>query len=156
MVEMREETWVLIADGMRARILKWEGHDRFTAALDQEMYDPAVHGFSRDLKSDRPGRSFHTGSSARHAVEPRHDPHQQEKHQFARHVAQMIDDAAARNAFDRLILVAPPKTLGDLRAMLGAVAAKRVVGEIHKDLIHTPVHELAGHLAGIPAPAKRP
>ncbi len=149
MVAKHKETWVLIADGMRARILKWQGHDRFTAALGQEMYDPAVHGHSRDLKSDRPGRAFDPGSGAHHAIEPRHDPHQQEKHLFTRRVAQMIDAAAARNAFDRLILVAPPKTLGDLRTMLGAVAAKRVIGDVHKDLIHTPINEIASHLGEI-------
>ena len=58
MTAARKETWVLIADGMRARILKWEGGDRFSQALGQDLYDPAVHGFARDLKSDAPGRAF--------------------------------------------------------------------------------------------------
>ena len=56
-------------------------------AVEPELYDPAVHGYSRDLKSDHPGRAFDPGSGQRHAIEPRHDPHAYEKHQFARRIA---------------------------------------------------------------------
>jgi protein required for attachment to host cells len=146
MVSKRSETWVVVADGMRARILRWEGGDRFGQAMDHDLYDAAVHGFSRDLKSDAPGRAFDPGSGARHAIEPRHDPHEQEKVRFGGQVASVLDDAAARQAFDRLILVAPPKALGILRAALSERVRKCVTGEVNKDLVRTPVHELASHL----------
>jgi len=150
MTDKHKETWVLIADGMRARILKWDGGDRLAPAMEHEFYDPQVHGYSRDLKSDAPGRAFDPGSGARHAMEPRHDPHELEKERFGRSIAAVIDAAAARKAFDRLILVAPPKALGVLRSALGQAARSRVSGEIHKDLIHTPAHQLADHLRDLP------
>jgi protein required for attachment to host cells len=146
MTDNRKQVWVLIADGMRARVLKWNGGSDFAPALDREFYDADVHGHARDLKSDAPGRTFATASIARHALEPKHDPHELEKEKFGRSVAAVIDAAAARGAFDRLILVAPPKTLGVLRSSLGQAARLRVAGEVHKDLIHTPIHQLAEHL----------
>lgn len=149
MTDKSKEIWVLIADGMRARILKWDGREHFAPAMDHEFYDPQVHGYSRDLKSDAPGRAFDSMSSTRHALQPRHDPHELEKERFSRSVAAVVDEAAQRKAFEQLILVAPPKTLGALRTALGPAALSRVKGEIHKDLIHTPPHQLADHLRDV-------
>jgi len=146
MAAARKITWVVVADGMRARILKWEGASHFVPAVKDELYSASVHGFSRDLKSDAPGRAFDTGSGARHAMQPRHDPHELEKERFDRHVAAVVNDAAARKAFDRLVLVAPPKALGVLRDALGEPARKCVIGEVHKDLVRTPPDQLADHL----------
>jgi protein required for attachment to host cells len=143
-------TWIVIADGMHARILRQEARGGSLApALAQELIDPAVHGFSRDLKSDHPGRAFDTGSGARHAMEPRHDPHEQEKRLFARRVAALINEAAGRNEFARLVLVAPPKTLGELRADLDDHARKRVTGELARDLVRTPMADLPDHLKDV-------
>lgn len=140
-------TWIVIADGMHARILRQDAPGAaLVPALDQEMVDPAVHGFARDLKSDQPGRAFDTGSGARHAMEPRHDPHVLEKAQFARRVAALVNEAAGRNAFAKLVLVAPPKTLGELRQDLDTQARQRVTGELARDLVRMPLKELRDHL----------
>ena len=127
--------WIVLADGMHARILRQDKHGApLVPALDRELYDPDVHLFSRDLKSDAPGRSFESASSTRHAMEPRTDPKTHEKQLFAARVAELINTAAAQKTFDQLILVAPPKTLGELRAQLDARARKLVIGEVSRDL----------------------
>jgi protein required for attachment to host cells len=59
----------------------------------------------------------------------------------------LINEAAERKEFDRLILVAPPKTLGDLRANLSQRASGLVSGELDRDLVNTPVSKLEDHLA---------
>lgn len=61
----------------------------------------------------------------------------------------VVNDAARRNEFQRLVLVAPPKTLGDLRAELDDHAQRLVVGELAHDLVHTPLPELRRHLASV-------
>ena len=145
-----KKTWIVIADGMHVRILRQDKRGAPLApALDYELYEPAVHGFSRDLKSDAPGRAFDSGSGSRHAMEPRVDPKSHEKQIFAKRVAELINDAASRRSFDQLVLVAPPKTLGELRANLGEPAKKVVIGEIHHDLVKTPISELPQHLSEI-------
>src|SRR5574338_161827 len=120
-------TWIVIADGMHARFLRHRPGEPLEPAVEPELYDPAVHGYSRDLKSDHPGRAFDPGSGQRHAIEPRHDPHAYEKHQFARRIAGIVNDAAGRKEMDRLVIAAPPKTLGDLRKELDKHAAAMVV-----------------------------
>ncbi|HNB27398.1 MAG TPA: host attachment protein, partial [Alphaproteobacteria bacterium] len=67
----------------------------------------------------------------------------------AREMAQVLDAAAAGKAFDRLVLVAPPTTLGDLRMELGESTLKLVSGELAKDLTRHPEHELPQHLASV-------
>jgi protein required for attachment to host cells len=142
-----KKTWIVIADGMHARILRQDKHGGpLTPALDRELYQPAVHGFSRDLHSDAPGRAFDSVSGGRHAMEPRTDPKVHEKHLFARRVAELLNEAALRKEFDQLVLAAPPKTLGDLRAELSDAVKERVVREIDRDLVKTPMHELRDHL----------
>ena len=61
----------------------------------------------------------------------------------------MLDQAAAAGAFERLILVAPPRTLGDLRAALAAATRKRVTGELDKDLTQVSLGEMPEHLGAL-------
>ncbi len=147
MPKREKKTWIVVADGMHARFLRCAADGTLTSAVEPELYDPLVHGHSRDLKSDHPGRAFDTGSGARHAMEPRRDPHVYEKHLFAQRVAHLINVAAAHKEFDRLVIAAPPKMLGELRAELDQQAARLVVAEIDRDLIKTPKSELLAHFA---------
>lgn len=142
-------TWVLIADGMHARVLCQQAPGgTLTAMPDYELSAPTVKGFSRDLKSDRPGRAFDTGSGQRHAMEPRSDPHRREKTVFAGRVAALLNKAADRNEFQRLVLVAPPRMLGALRSELDVRTRALISCELARDLVHTPVGELSEHLEG--------
>ncbi len=61
----------------------------------------------------------------------------------------MLDAGAARRRFDRLVLVAPPKTLGALRRALGELARSRVAAELKKDLVNVSEHDLPVHLGEI-------
>lgn len=147
----RTKTWFLIADGARARLLRNDGPGtRLVPATDEEYVAPAVHGHSRDLKSDKPGRAFDTAGGRPHAIEPHHDAHDYEKRQFARRIAQVLDEHAGRKAIERLVIAAPPKTLGDLRAALSPHVAALVVAELPKDLTHVPADKLIDHMADVP------
>jgi protein required for attachment to host cells len=143
-------TWIVLADGMHARVLRQDKYGApLVPALDRELYEPEVHKFSRDLRSDAPGRTFDSVSSVRHAMEPRTDPKTHEKQLFARRVADLINTAAAQQSFDQLVLVAPPKTLGELRAHLDPHAKRLVIGEVVRDLLKTPAEELPAHLTDV-------
>ena len=47
-----------------------------------------------------------------------------------------------------LVIVAPPRTLADIRAALHADVASRVIAEINKDLTRHPVGEIEKRLTG--------
>src|SRR3954449_161184 len=143
MVQHRSPCFV-IADGGRARFVKPAADNALHTqeALESE----AAHLRSRDLASDRPGRAFESGTSARHAHTPRTDPHEKEKLRFAHLVGERIRAEAARGAFNELILVAPPPVLAELVESLDKPTEAKLVGTLAKDLVKVPDDELWPHL----------
>ena len=146
----KKVTWILVADGARARVLMNKGIGK--------GLEPAINGEiardvppTRELGTDRPGRSQQRGTTARHAIQPHVDWHRFEKEKFSREMAALIDAAAERGAFDRLVLIAPPRTLGDLRSALGAKARGKVHAEMDKDLTHVTMQELPDYLSDVVA-----
>jgi protein required for attachment to host cells len=83
-------------------------------------------------------------------MEPHHDFHNFEKRMFARQVAKLLDEHAGKHAIERLVIVAPPKTLGDLRAELSSHTSALVAAEVAKDLTHVPVTQILDHLRDVP------
>jgi len=141
-------TWILIADGARARIFANHGPGKGVTTVEGAEFS-ADHRPDREIMSDKPGRSFESVGTTRHAIEPHHDPHRELKRSFSERLAAMLDEQLAAKAYDRVILVAPPKMLGDLRAALSAHVQAAVYAELDKDLTKTPVQELPGHLAAV-------
>ena len=62
------------------------------------------------------------------------DFHQLEEDRFAAETAEMLKKRALNNEFESLIIVAPPKTLGELRKHYHKEVEDRLRGEISKDL----------------------
>ena len=113
-------TWVVVADSGRAQLLIPDEDETqlFPADL-PGLSSLDVSHHARDVTSDRPGRSFGSaGGGVRHAIEPHHDYHKQEKHKFAAAMAHAINQACLAGDYDRLVLVVPPRTLGELRSLL--------------------------------------
>jgi protein required for attachment to host cells len=135
---------ILVADGEHARLLRPDADNVLHIA---NSFDSATaHLLSHELVSDRPGRDFESARPGSHGVTPRHDPHQMEKVKFAHFIADQLNQAAAHEAFDRLVLVAPAHVLNDIEEALDGVVARKVVGRLAKDLVKVPNHALSPHL----------
>jgi protein required for attachment to host cells len=145
--------WIAIADGEHARFVSPDGDNtlRTVTAMDSA----SAHLRSRDIGSDRPGRSFESASATRHAVGERTDPHQLEKVRFAALVAERLNAAATEGDFDELVLVAPPRTLHELRDALDGAAMQKLIGTLERDLVKTPDHELSAHVREWVNPTRR-
>jgi protein required for attachment to host cells len=78
----------------------------------------------------------------RHALEPPHDYHKLEKHRFTAAVADVLHDGSESGAFDRLVVVAPRRSLGELRSLLSGRVKKQIDREIAKDLTGEPPSRL--------------
>lgn len=141
-----QTTWILIADGARAHIVANEGPGKGLKTIPGQDY-AGTNLPTRELGTDKPGRTFDRAGSGRHRMEPRVDWHRFEKHKFAQSMAKVLDKAAGEGAFDRLILVAPPEILGELRSSLGKKASERVIAELAKDLTKLSIHELPDNLS---------
>jgi protein required for attachment to host cells len=138
--------WVVIADGEHARVVTPTApHGQFATTLSLDSI--TAHLLSRDLGSERPGRVNERGSTTRHAIEPRQDPHEAAKQKFVVEVAKQNNSDAEAGEFDQLVLVAPGHALHDLREASSATATGEVSGSLVKDLTKTPYHDLKSHLA---------
>ena len=146
MPDIPHDAWVLVADGEKALILRNEGDGAYpnlqvTRLIEQD--NPAT----RDQGTDRPGR-FSDGPSVHRSAVQETDWHRLAEERFARDLADRLYKAAHAGRFDRLILVAPPRTLGELRDALHKEVRARVIAEIDKDLTNHPVHEIEKKVAG--------
>lgn len=142
-------TWIVVADGVRARLFANTGVGKGIAPiLDREFVGTNLP--NREIGSDQPGRTFdRAGVGGRHRMEPPTDPHRHEKRVFAHEMAQRLDEARKARAFDRLVVVAPPETLGDLRAEFGRPLQDMVTAEMAKNLTKLPVHQLPDYLGEV-------
>jgi len=135
-------TWMLVADGRRARLLV---EHRRGANLEEpwameigpdDLYDP----------QDRPPRSFDRVGAGRHAMDKGRSLHEQEEEKFLRRVADRLSDAERHSQFDHLVIVAPPRALGLLRGLLSDSAKARVRADLPKDLLEEPALKLRERL----------
>ena len=104
---------------------------------------------SRALGDDRPGRSGESVGPTRHAYEPTSDPHEAAEKAFARTVAEKLADAAERNEAERVVVIAAPAMLGDLRSAYPSALRALVGLEIGKDLTRLPQKDLMERLRDI-------
>jgi protein required for attachment to host cells len=77
---------------------------------------------------------------------PRNDPHEFEEKRFVEAISEKINRAALANRFDRLIVAAPPRALGQVRQALSKAASGRLAAEVNKDLIKDSPAGIAEHL----------
>ncbi|MGE0660870.1 MAG: host attachment protein [Reyranellaceae bacterium] len=145
---MTKLTWVLVADGGRARLLSTP-----RVRADGNFVQVAAYDNSEALESppstDRPGRSFESADATRHAVAEYSELKKQPKLEFADQLVDILNKGAANDDFARLVLVAPPQMIGRLREKLSDVAARRLIGSLDKDLTHVGLDDLPKHLADI-------
>lgn len=141
-------TWILVADGSRARILCSEGPGRGVKPMPEHVFEVSREP-DREIDADRPGRTFDSVGGGRHAKEPRTSPQRHRKAAFARELAGHLAQQRAGGAFDRLLVVAPPAMLGDLRPHFTKEIERCLVAEVRKDLTGIPDHEIGKHLGDV-------
>src|SRR5690606_12661373 len=106
------------------------------------------------LGTDRPGRTQHSGGTARSAMEQT-DWHDQEEQEFLKALATRLDRAVQAKEVSHLVIVAPPRALGVLRKAFSQHVKDAMVAEIDKDLASHPVPDIEKHLFGDAALTER-
>jgi protein required for attachment to host cells len=145
---------ILVTDGSKALFLTNEGDGDFpdfqlVQKWEQEV--PADH----ELRSAGPGHAFssYEGSSRRSSYDET-DFHEQVKVQFTANIAAFLNERARLGSIDELIMVAPPRTLGELRKHIRRDVADRLRAEIAKDLVKQPIAAVEQLLARYPEPGE--
>lgn len=141
-------TWILVADHQHARVFANDGPGRGIEAVDDIALDTHLER-SGDLDPHDPDTGFSAKDGVHHGYEPRSDPHRKAGRRFLKDAVAALDAVERKHGFDRLILVAPPRALGELRQMLPETLKQRVIGELDQDLTKATAPELATHLEGV-------
>ena len=85
-------------------------------------------------------------SEAAVAEQRKCDWHDIEEHRFARKVAAAMEQMVRASKAKALIVVAPPKTLAELRNAFHPDVKACIIAEINKDLTKHPLGEIEKHL----------
>ena len=123
---------VVVADGAKMLFFRNEGDAEFLK-LEMEQKREQPNLADRELMTDGHG-SAPAGGGLGGSTYERADHHQLEEDRFAAATAEELKQRALRKEFESLIIVAPPKTLGELRKHYHKEVEKRLAGEVDKDL----------------------
>lgn len=140
MSALKNGTWVLIADGEKALFLEnqTDSEDPFLEVIrEEEQENPP----NREQAANRRGR-FNDGPSVHRSAVQDTDWHQLGKDRFASDLADILYKKAHNGAFESLVIVADPGTLGTLRDELHQEVTQKVVGEVPKTLTNHPVEDI--------------
>ncbi|ANT59195.1 MULTISPECIES: host attachment protein [Roseobacteraceae] len=144
-------TWVLIADGEKALFLR-NDVDEQDPDLNVVRIEEQENPSDREQSANRPGRMHDGGPGQKSAVEDT-DWHELAKERFADDLAEILYKQAHKGKFDRIVLVAPPATLGELRSKLHKEVSDKVVAELDKTLTNHPLDKIEKLLRDEFAPA---
>lgn len=132
--------WVVVADGEKALFLRNEGDAQYpNLKVVRELQEENPP--TREQGTDRPGR-YHDGATANKSGFAETDWKRIGKERFAEEIGDTLYRLAHRGAFERIVLVAPPVVLGEMRRKLHKEVSERVVGEVPKTLTNHPVDEI--------------
>ena len=132
---------VFCADGKKMLFFRNEGDAEFPK-LEVERKRLQENPPDREQKTDEAGRTFDASGGAGRSAYEETDFHQLEEDRFAHETAELLKKRALRNEFESLIIVAPPRTLGELRKHYHKEVEKRLAAEVAKDLTGHPVAEI--------------
>jgi protein required for attachment to host cells len=131
---------VLVLDGRKMLWLRNEGDDAHPNLVVEQAREHA-DAADRDQKTGLAGQAP-SGPVGGQATMGEADYHKQGEERFAADAAALLRERALANAFESLIIIAPPRTLGTLRPLYHAEVSARLKGEIHKDLTGHPIADI--------------
>ena len=140
-------TWVLVADGSRARLLSLEQNRSLTEVEAFACTEERLR--EQDLTSDRGGRSFDSKGGGSHGVGPATSQHEQVAIDFAKQLAERLDGLRNAGDMDKLVLIAAPAFLGHLRSKISSETQHLVALSIDKDLTQHKLPEIADHIPAV-------
>ncbi|SHI87211.1 host attachment family protein [Wenxinia saemankumensis] len=140
MTRIRNDDWVVIADGEKALFLRnlTDGEDPNLEVVREESQENPP---DREQSANRPGRVGQSANPGKSAYDDT-DWHELAKDRFAAHLAEMLYERAHKGQFDRIVICAAPNVLGTLRDHLHKEVQSKVVAEVPKTLTNHPIPEI--------------
>jgi protein required for attachment to host cells len=136
--------WIVVCDGRKALILENIGDRMFPNLHTKEVHEHPDPSTSAQGSSP-PGKVHQSMGGARSSIEPT-DWHDEAERTFLKTLADRLNLAVTTGETTALTMVASPRALGMIRADYSAAVRKAIQGELHKDLVKMPVHEIEKQL----------
>ena len=141
-MQVPHNAFVVVADGRKMLFLRNEGDAEYP---NLQVEKKALHPNPKDSdqKTDQAGQASSTQSGTMGEA----DYHQLEEDRFAAETAELLKKRALNNDFEALIIIAPPRTLGELRKHYHKEVESRITLELDKDLTGHTVPQIEEALA---------
>lgn len=141
-MKLPNKALVLVADGRKMLFLRNHG-DENQIDLRTESHGEQALPKDSDMKSDLAGQSPAPGGTGlAGGTMGEVDYQQQAEDNWAKDAADQLRTRVLRHDFDALAVIAPPKTLGELRKHYHKEVESRLAGELAKDLTGHPVPDI--------------
>ena len=140
------KSMIVVADSARARIFTADSAHSPLNEI-ETMAHPEGRMHEQDMVSDLPGKDSGKGGGGDHSFQETIEPKEQEMIMFAKRVADYLEDTRKANKLDKLILVAAPAFLGELRTHLSNETSEKIVFELDKNIAHHSVEDIRKHLS---------
>ena len=131
------DAMIVVADGRKMLLLRNEGDATIPNLQVEKKVIDKHNPDHNEQATDLAGGAMGTRTSGAQWGAGNMDEidfHQLEENRFAAETAALLKERALRNEFESLIIVAPPKTLGELRKHYHKEVSGRIRAEIDKDL----------------------
>lgn len=146
-LKIPHDAFILVGDGRKALFLRNDGDEKFPN-LKVERVEETENPLTREQGTDKQTLVFQSADGRRTAASQT-DWHEVTEQRFARDVAAHMQDVVRQRGVKQLVVVAPARTLAELRTAFHDEVRKKIVAEIEKDLTKHPVHEIERHLTAL-------
>lgn len=136
---------VFVGDGQKALFLRNRGNESSLNLAVVDAFaeeDPPTH----EQGTDRPGRGFKRADTNRRSSMETTDWHKLAKEHFIEHVASAMEQLIRADDIKAIVIVAPSRTLAELRLSFHPDIKKRISAEVEKDLTKHPVWKIEQRL----------
>lgn len=145
------EIWILTADRRRARIFSADKPHSQQLTEIQSFFQPDSAFQERELVEPKPGR-YQTVGGGRHGIDSRTSEREKSAAKFVKDLVGKLEKAHHNGQFSKLVLVASPEVLGEIRNQLGNSLKQDVAFELGKELTMLRPEELREHLPKVLVP----
>jgi protein required for attachment to host cells len=146
-LKIPHDAFILVGDGRKALFLRNAGDEKFPNLKVERVAtkeSPPTH----EQGADRPTRVFQ-GADGRRSATEQTDWHDLAEKDFAREIAARLLGMVRARGIKSLVVVAPARTLAELRTAFHDEVKKTIVAEIDKDLTKHPVDQIERHLTAM-------
>jgi len=145
-MQVPHDARVLVADGAKMLFFRNEGDGQYPDLKVLEATEQA-DAADQEIKSGPAGRT--AGPNGRGSAMGEADFHEQSEQRFLADSADVLNRGALAGDYSDLIVVAPPRALGELRKHYHSEVESRLIQEVPKDLTGFAVDQIEQILVGI-------